>query len=145
MVADSVAVIPRTATVTLPYITALPSANNAPTWSESAPGLVTMRTPRNPISSTSQRTGPARSLSHKTESNADHSGAEKLMATAPASGIMLKAMTLKVCEIDCDRPRAMWAPGRRVANTENPVNGRMNAAQTTSEENERKNMTSPTG
>jgi len=39
----------------------------------------------------------------------------------------------------------MWAPGRRVANTENPVNGRMNAAQTTSEENERKNMTSPTG
>jgi len=84
-------------------------------------------------------------LSHKTEINADHSGAEKLMATAPASGIMLKAMTLKVCEIDCDRPRAMWAPGRRVANTENPVNGRIKAAHTTSDENERKNMTSPTG
>jgi hypothetical protein len=30
-----------------------------------------------------------------------------LTATAPASGIMLNAMTLKVCEIDCDRPRAM--------------------------------------
>jgi hypothetical protein len=29
------------------------------------------------------------------------------MATAPASGIMLNAMTPKVWEIDCDRPRAM--------------------------------------
>jgi hypothetical protein len=58
---------------------------------------------------------------------------------------MLKAMTLKVCEIDCDRPRAMWSRGRRVANTDSPVNGRMKAAQTTSEENERMNITSPTG
>ena len=137
--------MPRTATVTLPYMMALPSANSAPTWSESAPGLVTMSTPRNPASSTIQRTGPARSLSHTTDSSADHSGAEKLIATAPASGIMLKAMTLKVCEIDCDRPRATWSRGRRVANTDSPVNGRTKAAHTTSEENERMNITSPTG
>ncbi len=64
---------------------------------------------------------------------------------APASGISLNAMTVKVCEIDCDRPRAMCAPGRCVANTARPVTGRMNAAQMTSEKNERKNITSPTG
>ena len=52
---------------------------------------------------------------------------------------------MKVCEIDCDKPRAMWSRGRRVAKTERPVIGRTTAAQTTSEENERKNITSPTG
>src|ERR1700726_3421940 len=143
--ADSVAVIPRTATVTLPYITALASAYRAATWRESAPGLAPMSTPKKPARSAAHRTGPERSLSHKTDSSADHSGAEKLIAMAPASGIRLKARTVKVCEIDCERPRAMWSRGRRVANTETPVNGRTNAAHTTSEENDRKNITSPTG
>jgi hypothetical protein len=54
---------------------------------------------------------------------------------APASGIRLKAMTEKVCEIDCERPRAIWSRGRRVVKTERPVNGRMAAAQATNEEN----------
>ena len=89
VLADSVLVMPRTATVTLPYITALASANSAPSWSESAPGLVTMRTPKNPISSAAQRTGPDRSLSQTIETSAENSGAEKLMAIAPASGIRL--------------------------------------------------------
>ena len=44
------------------------------------------------------------------DSSAAHSGAEKLIAMAPASGIRLKAITVKVCEIDCDSPRAMCAP-----------------------------------
>ena len=66
-------------------------------------------------------------MSQTIDSSADNSGAEKLIAMAPASGIRLKAMTVKVCEIDCDRPRAMCARGRRVANTDKPVNGRMNA------------------
>ena len=112
--------MPRTATVTLPYMTALASANSAPIWNASTPGLVTIITPLNPVSSTHQRTGPARSLSQRIESSAAHNGAEKLIATAPASGIRLTAMTVKVCEIDCDNPRAMCAPGRRVANTAKP-------------------------
>src|SRR5438270_2769652 len=104
-----------------------------------------MSTPTNPISKAVQRADPARSLSHSTDSSADHNGAEKLMAMAPASGIMLTARTVKVCEIDCERPRTRWSRGRLVANTENPTNGSTKAAQTTSEENERKNITSPTG
>ena len=51
-----VCVMPRTATVTLPYITALPSANSAPSVSESAPGLVTISTPKKP----DEQRGPAR-------------------------------------------------------------------------------------
>ena len=84
---DSVAVMPRTATVTLPYIMALPSANNAPSVSESAPGSATMSTPRKPDTRTVQRTGPARSPSQMIAISAENSGAEKLMAMAPASGI----------------------------------------------------------
>jgi hypothetical protein len=64
---------------------------------------------------------------------------------APASGIMLTASTVRVCEIDCERPRARWSRGRLVENTESPVNGSTKAEQTTSEENDRKNITSPTG
>ncbi len=79
------------------------------------------------------------------DSSAANSGAEKMIAMAPASGISQKAMTVQVCEIDCDRPRAMWSRGRCVANTAMPVNGNMTAAQATSETNERKNITSPTG
>ena len=104
-----------------------------------------MSTPTNPVSNAIQRAGPARSLSHSTDSSADHKGAEKLMAMAPASGIMLTARTVKVCEIDCETPRARWSRGRLVANTENPANGSTKAAQTTREVNDRKNITSPTG
>ena len=52
---DSVLVMPRTATVTLPYITALPRANSAPTVSESAPGLVDHQN----AEEASQQGGPA--------------------------------------------------------------------------------------
>src|ERR1700704_4667570 len=145
VIADSVAVMPRTATVTLPYMTALASANSAPTWSESAPGLATMRTPKKPASSAAQRAAPARSLSHSTDSSADHSGAEKLIAMAPASGIRLNAITVKVWEIDCDRPRAMWSRGLRVANTERPVNGSTKPAHNTSEKTAGKNTPPPPG
>ena len=137
--------MPRTATVTLPYMMALPSANRAPIWNASTPGLVTMITPLKPVSSTVQRAGPARSLSQRIESSAAHSGAEKLMATAPASGIRLTAMTVRVCEIDCESPRAICAPGRLVANTARPVIGSISAAHTTRPDSERMNITSPTG
>ena len=102
----SVAVMPRTATVTLPYITALPSAKSAPSRSESAPGSATIRTPKKPARRAPHRAIPARSLSQKIAISAENSGAEKLIAIAPASGIMLNAMTDKVWEIDCDKPRA---------------------------------------
>src|SRR5712672_472344 len=104
-----------------------------------------MRTPKKPHRSAVQRAGPARSLSQTMDISAANSGAEKLIAMAPASGIRLKARTVKVCEIDCDSPRAIWSRGRRVANTEKPAVGRTTTAQATSEENERKNITSPTG
>ena len=42
--------MPRTATVTVPYMTALMSANSAPSVSELAPGSVTISTPRKPMS-----------------------------------------------------------------------------------------------
>ena len=46
--ADSVAVMPRTAAVTLPNITALATANSAPMRKLSAPGAATSSTPRKP-------------------------------------------------------------------------------------------------
>src|SRR3981189_601273 len=104
-----------------------------------------MRTPKKPHRSAVQRAGPARSLGKTVNIGAQNSGAEKLIAIAPASGIRLKATTVKVCEIDCDSPRAIWSRGLRVAKTESPVTGNRNAAQTTSDEKERKNITSPTG
>ncbi len=99
--------MPRTATVTLPYMIAFASAKRAPSWIELLPGLTTMSTPTKPTSSAPQRAGPARSFSHSTEISPENSGAEKLIATAPASGIKLKAMTVNVCEIACDAPRAI--------------------------------------
>jgi hypothetical protein len=80
-----------------------------------------------------------------TDNSADHSGAEKLMAMAPASGIRPSAMTVNVCEIDCDKPRATWSRGLCVAKTRRPVTGRTNIAHTSREKKERKNITSPTG
>ncbi len=60
---DSVRVMPRTATVTVPYMTALISANSAPKVKELAPGLVTINTPMKPMASAPPRTQPAGSLS----------------------------------------------------------------------------------
>jgi len=99
--------MPRTATVTLPYMMALTSANSAPSVSELAPGLVTISTPTKPISNAAQRAKPARSRSQTIDTNAANSGEEKLMATAPASGIRLKASSSESCETDCDMPRRM--------------------------------------
>ena len=93
---DSVRVMPRTATVTVPSIMALRSAKVAPSVSESRPGCATIRTPQKPISNAAQRAGPARSLSQMIATRADHKGAEKLIAIAPASGIRLNASTENV-------------------------------------------------
>ena len=137
--------MPRTATVTLPYIIAFANANRAPSVSESWPGFATTSTPTNPERSAVHRAPPARSFNQRTESSADHKGAEKLMAMAPASGMRLNAITVKVCEIDCESPRARWSRGRRVANTDSPVTGSITAAQTKNDDSERNAITSPTG
>ncbi len=142
---DSVFVMPRTATVTLPYITAFMSAKRAPICSESAPGRVTTMTPEKPTASAAKRGKSPRSLSQTSEMIAANSGAEKLMATAPASGMYQSAMTVKVCETACESPRATCAPGRRVAKAARPVAGNTAAAQTRSELNDRAAITSPSG
>ena len=79
------------------------------------------------------------------DSRAANSGAEKLIAIAPASGISQNAITVKVCEIDCDRPRARWSRGRRVANTASAGERQYDGGADDSETKERKNITSPTG
>jgi len=84
---------------------ALMSANSAPSVSELAPGSVTISTPTKPMTSAVPRVQPARSFSHTMDTSAANSGEEKLMATAPASGIRLKASNSASCETDCDRPR----------------------------------------
>ena len=104
--ADSVLVMPRTPTVTLPYNTALPSANRAPSENVPAPGRATISTPAKPMRSAPQRAGVARSLSHRIDTSAANSGAEKLIDTALASGISVKASANNVCEVAWDSPRA---------------------------------------
>ena len=79
------------------------------------------------------------------ETSVVNSGAEKLIAIAPASGTRLNAMIRKVCEQNCENDRITWWRSRRVRNTISPVVGRMNSAQAMSDTSERVNSTSPTG
>ena len=136
--------MPRTPTVTVPNSTALPRANREPDWKVSAPGFVTSSTPMNPTISAPHRTAPTGSLRKMTAAIVN-SGAEKLMATALASGIRLKAISRNDWDVACEMPRMRWAPGRLVRNTANPVNGRIARLAPTSEVAERENSTSPTG
>ena len=82
--ADSVVVMPRTAAVTLPNSTALPSANSAPMRKLSAPGAATSSTPRKPAISAPPRARPTFSLSQSAANSVANSGEAKLMAMAPA-------------------------------------------------------------
>ncbi len=109
------------------------------------PGPVTISTPRKPVSSAVQRAGPTASLRKIAEASVANIGAEKLIATALASGIRLKASTISVCEVPCEALRRRWARSRFVRKTASPVRGRMMSAQTASETTVRTNMNSPTG
>jgi hypothetical protein len=79
------------------------------------------------------------------DTKAANNGAEKLMATAPASGIRLNAIKRQNCEIDCESPRAKWSRGRCVTKAERPLTGKIIAAPAISDANERRQSTSPTG
>ena len=85
--------MPRTPAVTVPNSSALPSAYSAPIWNVSLPGLVTISTPKKPTTSAAHRAGPTGSFRNTTEASAANSGAEKLIAVALASGIMLNAIS----------------------------------------------------
>ncbi len=99
--------MPRTAAVTLPNSTALPSANSAPRRKLSAPGAATSSTPKKPAASAQPRASPTFSLSQSAANNVANSGAEKLMAMAPPSGISEKATMSRLCATACVplRPR----------------------------------------
>src|SRR5260370_40244222 len=95
--ADSVAVMPRTPTVTVPNRIALASANNDPAWKVSTPGEVTSNTPRNPTTSAPQRTGATVSLRNTPAAAVAKSGAEKSIPTALAVGIGREAWPATGC------------------------------------------------
>ena len=124
--------MPRTPAVTVPNRMALPSANRAPIWNASLPGLVTIKTPRKPTTRAMARAGPTASFRKIAEASVANSGEEKLIAVALASGIMLKAISSRLCEVVCEALRSRCAPGRLVRNTSSPYIGRMNTAQATS-------------
>src|SRR5215472_9451306 len=124
---------------------ALVSANSAPTWKAPAPGLVTISTPRKPTESALQRARPTFSLNSRIEAKVANSGDEKLIAIAPASDIMLKAMIRHDCEQNCENERSTWWRSRVVRKTASPVAGRMSSDSVTSETSERVKRTSPNG
>ncbi len=99
----------------------------------------------NPTINANQRANPTFSLSSRIATSAVNKGAEKLMATALASGMRLKARIRNVCDTVCDNDRITWSRRRRVWNTASPVCGRMNSAHAISETPARVNKTSPTG
>ncbi len=140
--ADSVALMPRTAAVTLPNSTALASANNAPLRKLSAPGEATNSTPPKPTISAKARARPTFSFSQSAANKVANSGEEKLMATAPASGIRPSAMTIRLCATACVALRPTWSRRRSVRNTAKPLRGRISKAQTGSDPSARKNSTS---
>ena len=84
---------------------------------------MTISTPRKPTTSATQRAAPTGSFKKTSEASAANSGAEKLIAVALASGIMLNAISSSVCEVDCDMLRSTWALGRRVWSTAKPAVG----------------------
>jgi hypothetical protein len=94
--------------------------------------------------STDQRTTPTVSRNTTAEMSVANSGAEKLIATALASGIRLKAIRMKVCEKDCEMLRAAWERSLSVRKTLRPVRGSMNIAQQTRPTAQRLNRTSST-
>ncbi len=108
----------------------------------SAPGPATSSTPAKPTTSTSPRTLPTFSFSHSAAASVANSGAEKLMAAAPPSGISPTAMVMQLCATDWVALRAIWAPSRCVRNTAKPCRGRISSAHTSSEPKQRKNSTS---
>ena len=138
--------MPRTATVTVPYMTALVSANSAPRRQRVRAGI---GHDQHADKADYQRGAPGKtggsSSQTKIDTKAAKSGAEKLIATAPASGIKLKAKSKQSCEIDCERPRARWSRGRCVTKADSPLIGKIIAAPATSEAKERRQSTSPTG
>src|SRR5215831_1002952 len=142
---DSVAVMPRTPTVTVPNRIALASANSDPAWNVPMPGEVTSNTPRKPMISAPQRTGPTISLRNTTDATVAKRGAEKLIATALASGIRLNAMTRKVCAHAWETLRSVWSRSRLVRNTASPVTGRITRLEPTSAAAARMNSIWPTG
>ena len=76
------------------------------------------------VPSFSRRSGSFRNTS---EASAANSGAEKLIAVALASGIMLYAISRRVCEVNCDMLRSRCAAGRRVRRTTSPEVGKAKA------------------
>ncbi len=91
---------------------------------------------------------PTGSLSRNTsEASVANSGAEKLIAIALASGIMLNAISSNVCEVTCDMLR--MHDGRRAGacgTRQSRRVGRMNAPRTDERRRSaRLNSTSPTG
>ena len=72
-------------------------------------------------------------------------GAEKLIATALASGISENAIIRNVCEQDCETPRNRWPLKRVVWNTASPARGRMMIDSPISGMNTREHSTSPIG
>jgi hypothetical protein len=111
--------------------------------SEFAPGLVTTSTPANPTRSAAQKAGALLQPQDRYQRSKER--AEELIETAPASGINVKASANNVRDVAWDKPRARWSRGRWVAKTASPVIGSMTALQTSGEEIERANTTSPTG
>ncbi len=115
----------RMAIATVEISTAFASAKPAPSCSVPAPGRVTTSTPRKPTASADQRCTPTRSLRIRIDSSVVKSGAEKLMAMAPASGISLKAKKMLIIEQSCASARFRWSDQRWVRSTPNPVRGRI--------------------
>ena len=99
---------------------ALASANSAPMVKVSVPGLVTISTPKNPTRIADQRATPTVSRRKMIEASVAKIGAEKLIATALASGISENAIIRNVCEVDCEAPRSRWPLRRWVWNTARP-------------------------
>ena len=66
------------------------------------------------MSRTLQRVRPTFSLRKYAEASVEKIGDENMIAVAPASGIMLKAISSIVCEPTCEVARIACAGSRRV-------------------------------
>ena len=82
-------------------------ANNAPMRKLSAPGSATSSTPAKPTSSAAPRARPTFSFSQSAANKVANSGEEKLIAMAPAIGIRLSAIRIKLCAAVCVALRPM--------------------------------------
>ena len=117
---DSVRVMPRTAAVTLPIEHRIAQREHGADAETVGAGGGDQQHAGKADGERCAARAADLSLSQSAANSVANSGAEKLIAMAPASGIRLSAMRMQLCATVCVTLRPAWSRSRRVRKTSRP-------------------------